>query len=118
MNQGLNEYNALYRNEQISSERDRHLISKRRILAFGIAAVLLLSFFVLLLVRRNRSIKSTLVDAMDKLDVAKNRAPARNPRKQDMVEMLKAEVRRQILEGKDVRSSGGCRRSLYVQGES
>lgn len=102
MNQGLNEYNALYRNEQISSERDRHLISKRRILAFGIAAVLLLSFFVLLLVRRNRSIKSTLVDAMDKLDVAKNRVPAHNPRKQDMVEMLKAEVRRQILEGREV----------------
>lgn len=105
MNQGLNEYNARYRNEQISSERDRHLSSKRMILALGIVAVLLLSLLVWYLVRKNKSIKTSLTDAMSKLTAAaKKHTPAsqRNAVKPDIVESLKAEIRKQILAGKDV----------------
>ena len=104
MNQGLNEYNARYRNEQITNERDHHLSSKRKIVMFGLFAVLLLALAIWLLALRNRSIKSTLDDTIDKLDAAKKRAALRNPQAQerDVVEPLKAEIRKQIMEGKDV----------------
>ena len=104
MNQGLNEYNARYRNEQITNERDHHLSSKRKIVVFGLFAVLLLALAIWLLALRNRSIKSTLDDTIDKLDAAKKRAASRNPQAQerDVVEPLKAEIRKQIMEGKDV----------------
>lgn len=104
MNQGLNEYNARYRNEQITSERDHHLSSKRKILWCGIAAVALLAFVVWLLERRNKSIKSVLDDTITKLDAARKRSASRSSQtpERDVVEPLKAEIRKQILEGKDV----------------
>lgn len=104
MNQGLNEYNARYRNEQITNERDHHLSSKRKIVVFGLFAVLLLALAIWLLALRNRSIKSTLDDTIDKLDAAKKRAASRIPQAQerDVVEPLKAEIRKQIMEGEDV----------------
>lgn len=104
MNQGLNEYNARYRNEQITSERDHHLSSKRKILWCGIAAVVLLAFVVWLLARRNKSIKSVLDDTITKLDAARKRSASRSSQtpERDVVEPLKAEIRKQILEGKDV----------------
>ena len=104
MNQGLNEYNARYRNEQITSERDHHLSSKRKILWCGIAAVALLAFVVWLLARRNKSIKSVLDDTITKLDAARKRTasrPSQTPER-DVVEPLKAEIRKQIMEGKEV----------------
>lgn len=104
MNQGLNEYNARYRNEQITSERDHHLSSKRKILWFGIVAVALLAFAIWLLARRNKSIKSILDDTLAKLDAARKRTasrPSQTPER-DVVEPLKAEIRKQIMEGKDV----------------
>ena len=105
MNQGLNEYNARYRNEQLSSERDRHLNSKRIILVLGILAVLLLSLWVWRLARKNKSIKNSLVEAMNKISslrVTKKSAPQRNSIKSDIVAQLKSEIRKQILAGKDV----------------
>ena len=103
MNQGLNEYNARYRNEQISGERDRHLSSKRKILAFGVAAVLLLSLCIWYLVRKIKSTKTTLADVMSKLSAArKPHAPSRNAINPDIVERLKAEIKKQILAGEDV----------------
>lgn len=105
MNQGLNEYNARYRNEQISSERDHHLRSKYKILAGGIAAVLLLAFVVWLLVCKNKSIKDSLDDVAKKLEVArKQRAVMRGAQAQerDLVEPLKTEIKKQILQGQDV----------------
>ena len=104
MNQGLNEYNARYRNEQITSERDHHLSSKRKILWCGIAAVALLAFVVWLLARRNKSIKSILDDTIAKLDAARKRSASRSPQtpERDVVEPLKTEIRKQIMEGKDV----------------
>lgn len=104
MNQGLNEYNARYRNEQISSERDHHLSSKRRILWSGIAAVVLLAFAIWLLARRNQSIKSILDDTLAKLDAARKRTASRSSQtpERDVVEPLKTEIRKQIMEGKDV----------------
>lgn len=104
MNQGLNEYNARYRNEQITSERDHHLSSKRKILWCGIAAVALLAFVVWLLARRNKSIKSVLDDTITKLDAARKRTasrPSQTPER-DVVEPLKAEIRKQIMEGNEV----------------
>ncbi len=104
MNQGLNEYNARYRNEQITSERDHHLSSKRKILWFSIVAVALLAFAIWLLARRNKSIKSILDDTMAKLDAARKRTvsrPSLTPER-DVVGPLKAEIRKQIIEGKDV----------------
>lgn len=104
MNQGLNEYNARYRNEQITSERDHHLNSKRRILWCGIAAVALLAFAIWFLARRNKSIKFILDDTMAKLDAARKRTasrPSQTPER-DVVEPLKAEIRKQIMEGKEV----------------
>lgn len=104
MNQGLNEYNARYRNEQITSERDHHLSSKRKILWFGIVAVALLAFAIWLLARRNKSIKSILDDTLAKLDAARKRTasrPSQTPER-DVVGPLKAEIRKQIMEGKDV----------------
>lgn len=104
MNQGLNEYNARYRNEQITSERDHHLSSKRKILWCGIAAVVLLAFVVWLLARRNKSIKSILDDTIAKLDAARKRSASRSSQtpERDVVEPLKTEIRKQIMEGKDV----------------
>ena len=104
MNQGLNEYNARYRNEQITSERDHHLSSKRKILWCGIAAVVLLAFVVWLLARRNKSIKSVLDDTIAKLDAARKRSASRSSQtpERDVVEPLKTEIRKQIMEGKDV----------------
>ncbi len=103
MNQGLNEYNARYRNEQITSERDRHLSSKRKILAFGVAAVLLLSLCIWYLVRKVKSTKTSLADVMSKLSVArKPHTPPRNAINPDIVERMKAEIKRQILAGEDV----------------
>lgn len=104
MNQGLNEYNARYRNEQITSERDHHLSSKRKILWCGIAAVALLAFVVWLLARRNKTIKSVLDDTITKLDAARKRTasrPSQTPER-DVVEPLKAEIRKQIMEGNEV----------------
>lgn len=104
MNQGLNEYNARYRNEQISSERDRYLSSSRRILVCGIAAAALLALAVWLLVRRNKSIKTTLDDTKSKLDSERRISAARLSRipERDVVGPLKAEIRKQIQEGRDV----------------
>lgn len=104
MNQGLNEYNARYRNEQITSERDHHLSSKRKILWCGVAAVALLAFVVWLLARKNKSIKSVLDDTITKLDAARKRSASRSSQtpERDVVEPLKAEIRKQIMEGKDV----------------
>lgn len=104
MNQGLNEYNARYRNEQISSERDRYLNSRQRILICGIAAVALLACAVWLLVRRNKSIKTTLDDTKSKLDSERRISASRLSRipERDVVGPLKAEIRKQIQEGRDV----------------
>ena len=104
MNQGLNEYNARFRNEQITSERDHHLSSKRKILWCGVAAVALLAFVVWLLARRNKTIKSVLDDTITKLDAARKRSASRSSQtpERDVVEPLKAEIRKQIMEGKDV----------------
>lgn len=104
MNQGLNEYNARYRNEQITSERDHHLNSKRRILWCCIAAIALLAFAIWFLARRNKSIKFILDDTMAKLDAARKHTasrPSQTPER-DVVEPLKAEIRKQIMEGKEV----------------
>lgn len=104
MNQGLNEYNARFRNEQITNERDHHLSSKRKILWCGVAAVALLAFVVWLLARRNKTIKSVLDDTITKLDAARKRSASRSSQtpERDVVEPLKAEIRKQIMEGKDV----------------
>lgn len=104
MDQGLNEYNARFRNEQITSERDHHLSSKRKILWCGVAAVALLAFVVWLLARRNKTIKSVLDDTITKLDAARKRSASRSSQtpERDVVEPLKAEIRKQIMEGKDV----------------
>lgn len=104
MNQGLNEYNARYRNEQITSERDHHLSSKRRIMACSIVAVILLVLAIWLLVRRNKSIKSALDDVKERLDATRKRATARSAQtpERDMVGPLKAEIKKQILQGNDV----------------
>ena len=104
MNQGLNEYNARYRNEQISGERDRHLSAKRRILVCGIAAIALLAYAVWHLLRRNKSIKTTLDNTKSKLDSERRLSASRLSRipERDVVGPLKDEVRKQILEGRDV----------------
>ncbi len=104
MNQGLNEYNARYRNEQISSERDRHLSSKRKILMCGIAAIALLAYAVWHLVRRNKSIRTTLNNTKNKLDSERKLSASRLSRipERDVVGPLKEEIRKQILEGRDV----------------
>ncbi len=101
MNQGLNEYNARYRNEQVSGERDRLLSSKRRILMSGIAAVILLAYAIWHLLRRNKSIRTTLDKTKSKLDSERAlRLSRMNER--DIVGPLKAEIRKQIQEGRDV----------------
>ncbi len=104
MNQGLNEYNARYRNEQISGERDRHLSAKRRILMGGIALVALLAYAVWHLMRRNKSIKTTLDNTKSKLDSERRLSASRLSRipERDVVGPLKDEIRKQILEGRDV----------------
>ena len=120
MNQGLNEYNARYRNEQITSERDHHLNSKRRILWCGIAAVALLAFAIWFLARRNKSIKFILDDTMAKLDAARKRTasrPSQTPER-DVVEPLKAEIRKQIMGREGSGSSRGRRRALHHEVES
>ena len=101
MNQGLNEYNARYRNEQITNERDHHLNSKRKILWCGIAAVALLAFAIWLLARKNKSIKDTLAGVTEKLETARKQR-AVPVAERDMVEPLKVEIRKQILNGQDV----------------
>ncbi|HBH08715.1 MAG TPA: hypothetical protein DDX40_04850, partial [Rikenellaceae bacterium] len=83
---------------------DHHLSSKRKILWFSIVAVALLAFAIWLLARRNKSIKSILDDTMAKLDAARKRTvsrPSLTPER-DVVGPLKAEIRKQIIEGKDV----------------
>ncbi len=104
MNQGLNEYNARYRNEQISGERDRHLSAKRRILMGGIALVALLAYAVWHLMRRNKSIRTTLDNTKSKLDSERRLSASRLSRipERDVVGPLKDEIRKQILEGRDV----------------
>ncbi len=100
MNRGLNEYNARYRNEQLSSERDFHLHGKRRILAGGIIATALLAVAVWFLLRKNKSAKEALEDLSCKLENAKKKPVSRTKLVgSDVTERFKEEIRRQIEGG-------------------
>ena len=103
MNSGLNEYNARYRNEQLSSERDFHLHGKRRILAGGIFATALLAVAVWLLLRKNKSAKEALEDLSRKLENAKKKPVSRAKLVgSDVTERFKEEIRRQIEGGRSI----------------
>ena len=103
MNSGLNEYNARYRNEQLSSERDLHLLGKRRILAGGIIATTLLAAAVWLLLRKNKSAGKALEELSQKLENTKKKTVTRTrPAGSDVTERFKEEIRRQIESGRSI----------------
>lgn len=105
MNDKLNEYNARYRNEQLSGERDRHLYGKRRILAGSIFATIILALAVWLLHRKNRRTEMELEDMSGKLENAMNRKPSAPRIKLDsdtLVERFRKEIRKQIESDQNV----------------
>ena len=105
MNDKLNEYNARYRNDQLSGERDRHLYGKRRILAGGIFATIILALVVWLLQRKNRRTEMELEDMSGKLENAMNRRPSAPRLKLDsdtLVERFRKEIRKQIESDQNV----------------
>lgn len=98
MNQGLNEYNALYRNEQLSNERDRQRHLKHRILSISIVFSLLLLAIVLALLKRNKYVNAGLDIARQELEKARKQQTndTRQSANSHIADIFKAEIRKQL----------------------
>lgn len=108
MNQGLNEYNARYKNDVISSERDRHIKAKKQIASAGIAVTILLLLAIFLLLHKNKSSKIALDEISLKIEQLKDsRSGSRSgstskTSNEDLVEKFKIQVHDLIKTGHKV----------------
>ena len=108
MNQGLNEYNARYKNDVISSERDRHIKANKQIASAGIAITILLLLAIFLLIHKNKSSKIALDEISLKIEQLKDsRSGSRSgstskTSNEDLVEKLKIQVHDLIKTGHKV----------------
>lgn len=108
MNQGLNEYNARYKNDVISSERDRHIKAKKQIASAGIAVTILLLLAIFLLLHKNKSSKIALDEISLKIEQLKeSRSGSRSgstskTSNEDLVEKFKIQVHDLIKTGHKV----------------
>lgn len=108
MNQGLNEYNARYKNDVISSERDRHIKANKQIASAGIAVTILLLLAIFLLLHKNKSSKIALDEISLKIEQLKDsRSGSRSgstskTSNEDLVEKFKIQVHDLIKTGHKV----------------
>ena len=108
MNQGLNEYNARYKNDVISSERDRHIKANKQIASAGIAITILLLLAIFLLIHKNKSSKIALDEISLKIEQLKDsRSGSRSgstskTSNEDLVEKFKIQVHDLIKTGHKV----------------
>lgn len=108
MNQGLNEYNARYKNDVISSERDRHIKANKQIASAGIAVTILLLLAIFLLIHKNKSSKIALDEISLKIEQLKDsRSGSRSgstskTSNEDLVEKFKIQVHDLIKTGHKV----------------
>ena len=108
MNQGLNEYNARYKNDVISSERDRHIKANKQIASAGIAVTILLLLAIFLLIHKNKSSKIALGEISLKIEQLKDsRSGSRSgstskTSNEDLVEKFKIQVHDLIKTGHKV----------------
>lgn len=108
MNQGLNEYNARYKNDVISSERDRHIKANKQIASAGIAITILLLLAIFLLLHKNKSSKIALDEISLKIEQLKDsRSGSRSgstskTSNEDLVEKFKIQVHDLIKTGHKV----------------
>lgn len=104
MNQGLNEYNARYKNDVISSERDRHIKAKKQIASAGIAVTILLLLAIFLLLHKNKSSKIALDEISLKIEQLKESRSGSSSKtsNEDLVEKFKIQVHDLIKTGQKV----------------
>lgn len=105
MNQGLNEYNARYKNDVISSERDRHIKANKQIASAGIAVTILLLLAIFLLIHKNKSSKIALDEISLKIEQQKESSRSGSTSKtsnENLVEKFKIQVHDLIKTGHKV----------------
>ena len=104
MNQGLNEYNARYKNDVISSERDRHIKAKKQIASAGIAVTILLLLAIFLLLNKNKSSKIALDEISLKIEQQKKSRSGSTYKtsNENLVEKFKIQVHDLIKTGHKV----------------
>lgn len=104
MNQGLNEYNARYQNDVISSERDRHIRANKQIASAGIAVTILLLLAIFLLLHKNKSSKIALDEISLKIEQLKESRSGSSSKtsNEDLVEKFKIQVHDLIKTGHKV----------------
>lgn len=104
MNQGLNEYNARYQNDVISSERDRHIKANKQIASAGITVTILLLLAIFLLLHKNKSSKIALDEISLKIEQLKESRSGSSSKtsNEDLVEKFKIQVHDLIKTGHKV----------------